>query len=126
MLMSQDTNRRQFILTSLGMMAAARYGRAAQNEDLAALTLKQASDLVRSKKVSPVELTEACLRSPPEAPPPSATGGAYAIPGTLNDTPAVLPEARRRRWQWISVTALSARTPAVQSARRRLIAVSWD
>ena len=28
--------------------------------DLAALTLKQASDRIRSKKVSPVELTEAC------------------------------------------------------------------
>lgn len=30
-------------------------------EDLSALTLKQASDLIRSKKVSPVELTQACL-----------------------------------------------------------------
>lgn len=29
--------------------------------ELAALTLKQASELIRSKKVSPVELTEACL-----------------------------------------------------------------
>lgn len=33
----------------------------AKSKDLAALTLKQASDLVRSKSVSPVELTEACL-----------------------------------------------------------------
>ncbi len=31
------------------------------NPDLSALTLKQASDRIRSKKVSPVELTEACL-----------------------------------------------------------------
>jgi len=31
------------------------------NNDLSALTLKQASDRVRAKKVSPVELTEACL-----------------------------------------------------------------
>jgi aspartyl-tRNA(Asn)/glutamyl-tRNA(Gln) amidotransferase subunit A len=32
-----------------------------KDNDLAALTLKQASDRVRAKKVSPVELTEACL-----------------------------------------------------------------
>ncbi|HEV1287448.1 MAG TPA: amidase [Bryobacteraceae bacterium] len=31
------------------------------NNDLAALTLKQASDRIRAKKVSPVELTEVCL-----------------------------------------------------------------
>jgi aspartyl-tRNA(Asn)/glutamyl-tRNA(Gln) amidotransferase subunit A len=33
-----------------------------QARDLASLTLKQASDLIRSKAVSPVELTEACLQ----------------------------------------------------------------
>ena len=31
--------------------------------DLSALTLKQASAMIRAKKVSPVELTEACLAS---------------------------------------------------------------
>ena len=33
-----------------------------QARDLAGLTLKQASDLIRAKSVSPVELTEACLQ----------------------------------------------------------------
>ena len=33
----------------------------AERNDLAALTLREASDLVRAKKVSPVELTQACL-----------------------------------------------------------------
>jgi len=32
------------------------------SSDLASLTLAEASELVRTKKVSPVELTEACLR----------------------------------------------------------------
>src|SRR4030095_2617308 len=32
------------------------------SQDLATLTLKQASDLIRRKDVSPVELTEACLK----------------------------------------------------------------
>ena len=34
---------------------------AGQSRDLASLTLKQASDLLRTKAVSPVELTQACL-----------------------------------------------------------------
>jgi aspartyl-tRNA(Asn)/glutamyl-tRNA(Gln) amidotransferase subunit A len=47
---------------ALGAAIAARTDAAENNtEDLSALTLKQASDLIRSKKVSPVELTETCL-----------------------------------------------------------------
>jgi aspartyl-tRNA(Asn)/glutamyl-tRNA(Gln) amidotransferase subunit A len=52
-------NRRDFLIASAGAIAAARAGDPVT--DLAALTLKQASDRVRAKKVSPVELTEACL-----------------------------------------------------------------
>jgi len=50
-------NRRNFLIASAGAIAVAR----ASDNDLAALTLKQASDRIRAKKVSPVELTEACL-----------------------------------------------------------------
>jgi len=46
--------------------AAAAYGAMnpvwGQSQDLAALTLTQASELIRRKTVSPVELTEACLK----------------------------------------------------------------
>jgi aspartyl-tRNA(Asn)/glutamyl-tRNA(Gln) amidotransferase subunit A len=52
-------NRRDFLIASAGAIAAARA--ADGPTDLSALTLKQASDRIRSKKVSPVELTEACL-----------------------------------------------------------------
>ncbi len=52
-------NRRDFIIASAGAIAAARA--AVAPTDLAALSLKQASDRIHARKVSPVELTEACL-----------------------------------------------------------------
>lgn len=52
-------NRREFFIAGAGAIAAAHA--ADPPGDLAALTLKQASDRIRSRKVSPVELTEACL-----------------------------------------------------------------
>ena len=55
------TSRRGFLASSLGAAAVARFAGAAASSELCALTLKQASDSIRSKKVSPVELTEACL-----------------------------------------------------------------
>src|SRR5689334_5133176 len=53
--------RRQFIGASLGAAAFARFPFQQSSEDLASLSLSQAASLIRSKKVSPVELTEACL-----------------------------------------------------------------
>lgn len=64
------TSRRGFLTASLGAAAAARFAAAsaisqsdsaAAASELCALTLKQASDNLRSKKISPVELTQACL-----------------------------------------------------------------
>ncbi len=52
-----ETTRRDF----LALTAAAGMLAAAPHDDLAAMTLKQASQAIRSRKVSPVELTEACL-----------------------------------------------------------------
>ena len=57
--MSEPT-RREFLLTGLAAAAWAACP-AAQSQDLATLTLKQVSDRVRRKDVSPVELTQACL-----------------------------------------------------------------
>jgi len=57
------TSRRTFLAAGIGSVAAwALRPVFAQARDLASLTLKQASDLVRTKAVSPVELTEACLQ----------------------------------------------------------------
>src|SRR5882724_8991602 len=49
--------RRSFTLTAIGALAA----RGQVSEDLSALSLAQASARIRSRSVSPVQLTEACL-----------------------------------------------------------------
>jgi len=61
----ESSTRRAWIgrIGSVGLGAAvvSRQSLAESSGDLASLTLKQASDRIQSKKVSPVELTEACL-----------------------------------------------------------------
>jgi aspartyl-tRNA(Asn)/glutamyl-tRNA(Gln) amidotransferase subunit A len=54
-------SRRTFLAAGFGAATAARFALADNSSDLSALTLKQASERIRSKKVSPVDLTEACL-----------------------------------------------------------------
>jgi aspartyl-tRNA(Asn)/glutamyl-tRNA(Gln) amidotransferase subunit A len=54
-------SRRAFVLTGLAAATYATLPVSAQSRDLATLTLKQASELVRRRDVSSVELTEACL-----------------------------------------------------------------
>jgi aspartyl-tRNA(Asn)/glutamyl-tRNA(Gln) amidotransferase subunit A len=56
-----NSSRREFLAAGLGAIAARELARADATGDLAGLTLKEASVRIRSKKVSPVELTEACL-----------------------------------------------------------------
>src|SRR5580698_9409868 len=53
-------DRRSFLMTSLGAAAAAQFA-LAETPDLTGMTLKKASDLIRAKTVSSVELTQACL-----------------------------------------------------------------
>ena len=53
--------RREFLLTGLAVAASPSFV-GAQAGDLATLTVKQASDLIRRRDVSALELTEACLR----------------------------------------------------------------
>jgi aspartyl-tRNA(Asn)/glutamyl-tRNA(Gln) amidotransferase subunit A len=57
----QNSSRRDFLAAGFGAAVAARLALADSSADLAALTLKQASDAIRSKKVTPAELTQACL-----------------------------------------------------------------
>lgn len=56
-------SRRSFLVVaaSAAVSLAAR-GALGESQDLSALTLKQASELLRSRAVSPVELTQACLK----------------------------------------------------------------
>jgi len=55
----RNSSRREFLAASLG--AAAARAVADTSSDLCSLTLKQVSERIRTRKVSPVELTEACL-----------------------------------------------------------------
>ncbi len=55
------STRRDWLAAGLGAAVAARVVFADTPDELTSLTLKQASDRIRSKKVSPVELTQACL-----------------------------------------------------------------
>jgi aspartyl-tRNA(Asn)/glutamyl-tRNA(Gln) amidotransferase subunit A len=57
----ESSTRRELLAAGLGAAVAARLVFADTPDDLTSLTLKQASDRLRSKKVSPVELTQACL-----------------------------------------------------------------
>jgi aspartyl-tRNA(Asn)/glutamyl-tRNA(Gln) amidotransferase subunit A len=54
-------SRRTFIAT-VATLTLARRPLSAQSEDLASLTLKRASELIRNKTVSPSDLTQACLQ----------------------------------------------------------------
>ena len=56
-------SRRTFLAAGIGTAASWALKPAfGQSQDLASLTLKQASDLLRTKAVSPLELTQACLQ----------------------------------------------------------------
>ena len=58
----ENPSRRLFLAASAGALAT-RFSFAQTPPDLCSLTLKQASDGIRAKKFSPVDLTEACLDS---------------------------------------------------------------
>jgi aspartyl-tRNA(Asn)/glutamyl-tRNA(Gln) amidotransferase subunit A len=55
-------SRREFVAAGVGAAVWSTLPAFAQSQDLASLTLKQASDLVRRRSVSPVDLTQACLK----------------------------------------------------------------
>ncbi len=58
----ENPSRRLFLAASAGALTA-RFSFAQAPSDLCSLTLKQASDGIRAKKFSPVDLTQACLDS---------------------------------------------------------------
>jgi aspartyl-tRNA(Asn)/glutamyl-tRNA(Gln) amidotransferase subunit A len=53
--------RREFLMAAAAAALAGRTGSAQATPELAMISLKEASERIRAKKVSPVELTEACL-----------------------------------------------------------------
>ncbi len=57
----ESSTRREWLAASLGAAVASRIAFADTSDDLTSLTLKEASVRIRARKVSPVELTQACL-----------------------------------------------------------------
>src|SRR5437762_3408931 len=55
-------SRRDFVAAGLGAAISSVLPGFAASQDLPSLTLKQASELLRRRQVSPVELTQACLK----------------------------------------------------------------
>ena len=60
-MMHPNTSRRQFLATGLGAAVWSQVPAFAQ-EDITRLTLKEASELIRRRRASPVDLVEACLQ----------------------------------------------------------------
>jgi hypothetical protein len=60
--MNQSDSRRTFLANGIGAAAWAMGLASAETPNLVSLTLKKASELLRSKGASSVELTEACLK----------------------------------------------------------------
>jgi aspartyl-tRNA(Asn)/glutamyl-tRNA(Gln) amidotransferase subunit A len=60
--MDPSDSRRAFLATGIGAAAWALVPAFGETQDLTSLTLKQASELLRSKAASPVDLTQACLK----------------------------------------------------------------
>src|SRR5437870_2458764 len=54
-------SRREFVAMGIGAAASSTFTASAASPDFATLTLKQASDLIRRREESPVDLTQACL-----------------------------------------------------------------
>jgi aspartyl-tRNA(Asn)/glutamyl-tRNA(Gln) amidotransferase subunit A len=60
-LLMQNCSRRELLLAGVGAALAGPFAKADSADELSSLSLKEASARIRAKKVSPVELTQACL-----------------------------------------------------------------
>ncbi len=103
-----DMSRRSFVKAALagtagtlmpGLGAAAVDPRASSSADLAMLSLAEASNLVHSKKVSPLELTQACLRRIEQLSPKLNAFITVTVDSALAEARAAEAEIRRGHWK---------------------------
>jgi len=97
--MKPTDSRRAFLATGIGAAAWALAPAFGETQDLASLTLKQASELLRSKAASPVELTQACLKRIEKYNP--AVNAFITVTGesALETARAMEAEAHRGKWR---------------------------
>jgi aspartyl-tRNA(Asn)/glutamyl-tRNA(Gln) amidotransferase subunit A len=97
--MPSPLSRRTFIAATAATATLARPLLFAQSQDLTGLTLKKASGLIRNKKVSPVDLVQACLqridRHNPKVNAYITITGEHA----LDNARQMETELRRGRWR---------------------------
>ena len=91
--------RREFLVAGLAVAACAAVPASGQWSDLATLTLRQAVDLVRRRKVSAVELTEACLRRIDAYNPTLNAFVTVAREQALENARRLDAEGRNNRWR---------------------------
>src|SRR6185437_712112 len=95
----RSQSRRDFLASAVVATAAvAATPASAASQDLTALTLKQASDLVRNKTVSPVDLTQAFLKQIARY--DSEINSFIAVTSELALAQAREMEAEQHRWKW--------------------------
>jgi aspartyl-tRNA(Asn)/glutamyl-tRNA(Gln) amidotransferase subunit A len=97
--LNQSDSRRSFLAAGAGAAAWAFAPAFAESPDLTAQTLKKASELLRSKKASPVELTRACLKRIEKLNP--AVNAFITVTGesALAAAREMETEAQRGRWR---------------------------
>ena len=97
--MSESKSRRSFLAAGIGAAAWALTRASAETQDFAALTLKKASELLRSKGASPVELTQACLKRIEKY--NTAVNAFITVTGesALATARAMEAEAKRGKWR---------------------------
>jgi aspartyl-tRNA(Asn)/glutamyl-tRNA(Gln) amidotransferase subunit A len=91
--------RREFLMAGLGAAACAAVPVSGQSSELARLTLRQAVDLVRRRKVSAVELTEACLRRIDAYNPTLNAFVTVAREQAIENARQLDAEAQKNRWR---------------------------
>jgi len=103
-----DVSRRSFVKAALAgtagtlmsrLGAGASEAQAASNADPAMLSLAEASQLVRAKKISPVELTQACLRRIEQLNPKLNAFITVTADTALTEARAAEAEIRGGRWK---------------------------
>ena len=92
-------SRRVFIASGIGAAAAATSSAAGGPEDPARLTLKKASELLRGRTVSSLELTQACLQRIEEYNPRVNAFITVTSEQALNSAQEMDAEARRGKWR---------------------------
>jgi aspartyl-tRNA(Asn)/glutamyl-tRNA(Gln) amidotransferase subunit A len=94
----QSYSRRAFIAAGIGTAWFAPSVRG-QSQDLTAFTLKRASDLLRRKETSPVELTQACLKRIEQYNPAVNAFITVTAEQALASAREMEAEARRGKWR---------------------------